>query len=651
MVRPAPPGGLRRKLIGLLTTFGIFAVASAAATICGTQWYMERATRDFETAVGFASHAQRLGVSLREQTLLLRGLADDQEHTVRPYFTARDDFQTLLRQLDLFSFDRSEETPWSRLLKLNDRFVVESDRCLQAMQDGRREEAQNIVAGPIENQLLPEMDTRLAEVRTQLDQRLNASSRTLADSSRSVLMMTVAVAALAAALVVAGAILIRRWLIRPIQELQHTAERFGTGDLTVRVAGTANDELGLLGRSMNEMARSLTRAQEELIASETKNRLLFQNLRDAVVLVDENARVVEYHDSDSGLLGMEGNEHVGRPLLDVWPDWRHVGCDWNAVLDAAIREGRRFRSLALELPDSASERSACIVDLLVYRVEYASARFAAIVLRNVTERSDLERRLRQAETMEAVGTLAGGLAHDFNNLLAGVIGNLSVLEGQVANEEQAERIRTAVRTCWQASGLSRRLLNFAGSAHGQPQAFGIDDAVRTILEALDPSFLEGIELVKDLELSAIVRMDRDQFTQSVLNLLRNAREAMPDGGRLTVSLEKSAERHPEGGRSEQLFVVLMIRDTGCGMTQDVQARVFEPFFTTKSRASHRGRGMGMAIVHAAIRNAGGFISLQSEPQCGTTFRIYLPISETLSPTQNELRPDADPVPPIVPHTT
>src|SRR3990167_5472438 len=139
-------------------------------------------------------------------------------------------------------------------------------------------------------------------------------------------------------------------------------------------------------------------------------------------------------------------------------------------------------------------------------------------------------------------------------------------------------------------------------------------------------------------------MDRDQFTQSVLNLMRNAREAMPDGGRLTVSIEKTTARHPEGGRTEQPFVVLVIRDTGCGMTHDVQARVFEPFFTTKSRASHRGRGMGMAIVYAAIRNAGGFIRLTSEPQRGTTFRIHLPIVETLSPKMDEPESEDAPAP-------
>lgn len=639
-------GSLRRKLVGLLTAFGLFAVVSAAATIYGTQSYIAGAARDFEAAVGFTAHAQRLGVLLREQTLLLRGLIADQGSAVRPYYTARDEFQTRLRQLDQFAAADDERPTWSRLLQLHDRLMDESDRCLAAIEAGRREEATAILAGPIEGELLPEMESRLAEARAQLDRRLNDSSRGLASSSRWVLATTLIVAGLAGGLVVMGAILIRRWLIQPVQSLRIAAERFATGDLTARVSLSASDELGLLAQAMNDMAGSLSRAQTDLVTAESKSRQLFQNVRDAVVLVDAKGLVTEYHDSDTGLLGVAGDQHLGRSLLEVWPRWKDAECDWSAVLDAAIREGRRYRAIGVELPAAASGRPSNIVDLLVFRVECGAAHLAAIVLRDVSDHTDLERRLRQAETMEAVGTLAGGLAHDFNNLLAGVIGNLSVLEGQLPNEEQAERIRAAVRTCWQASALSRRLLNFAGSAHGHPETFAVQEAVRSILEALDPSFLEGVEVVADLKEPAVVRMDRDQFTQSVLNLVRNAREAMPEGGKLTVALQRATARHPEGGRSEQPFVVLQIGDTGVGMSPEVQARVFEPFYTTKSRASARGRGMGMAIVYAAVRNAGGFIRLESEPGRGTTFRLFLPISESLSTTEDSREYEAPRMPSV-----
>jgi len=621
-------GGLRRKLVGLLSSFGVFAVAAAGATIYGTQSYISSAARDFEDAIASTYHAQHLGILLRQQTLSLHGLIEDRGNAVRPYFAAREEFSTMLRQLEPFLDEPNERANWSRLMELNDQLILESERCLAGAAEHRVDEASKILANTIEGKLIPELETRLSDARAHLDRHVSASSRALVTTSRIVLILTVGVGILAAGLVLFGAILIRQWLIRPVQRLQQAAEHFANGDLAHRIEITSNDELGLLANSMNEMAGSLTRAQGDLVTSETKSRQLFQNLRDAVVLVDDQGLIVEYHDSDAGLLGMAGTQHVGRPLLDVWPEWRKAECDWTTVIDAAIRDGKRYRASGIELPSAASSRPSSVVDLLVFHVEWRSSRLAAIVLRDVSDRMELERRLRQAETMEAVGTLAGGLAHDFNNLLAGVIGNLSVLEGQLPNENQAERVRAAVRTCWQASALSRRLLNFAGSAHGQPESFIVRDAVKMILEALDPSFLEGIELVADMGVEAIVRMDRDQFTQTVLNLLRNAREAMPDGGKLIVSLERVNTRHPEGSREEQPFVMLMVKDSGVGMPADVQTRVFEPFFSTKSRDSHCGRGMGMAIVYAAIRNAGGFIRVESEPQRGTTFRIFLPTSES-----------------------
>lgn len=623
-------GGLRRKLVGLLTAFALFAVISAAATIYGTQSYLAVASKDFESTLGFTAQAQRLGMLLREQVLLLRGLIAGQEDALRPFFAARSEFETLLRQLEQFATGEDERSTWSSLTQLHDRFIAESDRCLAAMDRQRAEEASKLLAGVLEGELLPKMESLLIDARGQLDRRFGSATRAVASTSRWVLGMTLIVAGLAGGWVVMGTILIRRWLIQPVHSLQQAAERFAAGDLSARVTLSSSDELGLLATTMNEMAASLTRAQADLVASEAKARQLFQNVRDAVVLIDAEGMVTEFHDSDTSLLGVTGGQHLGRPLLEVWPKWRDAECDWSAVLDAAIRDGRRYRAIGVELPAAASGRPSNIVDLLVFRVEWGAARLAAIVLRDVSDRTDLERRLRQAETMEAVGTLAGGLAHDFNNLLAGVIGNLSILESQLPREEQAERIRAAVRTCWQASALSRRLLNFAGSAHGHPETFAVDGAVRAILEALDPSFLEGVELNTDLREPAVVRMDRDQFTQSVLNLVRNAREAMPDGGMLTVSLHRATARHPEGGRVEQAFVVLAVGDTGVGMSPEVQARVFEPFYTTKSRASARGRGMGMAIVYAAVRNAGGFIRLESEPGRGTTFRLFLPVSESLS---------------------
>gem|GEM_PF-2002849 len=628
MTRPRSPHGLRRKLVGLLSAFGAFAFLVAIATIYGTQWYVGRAVAGFERAMSQTVRADRMHLALERQVFALHELIEGRDNATRAYFNSRDEFFTSLRQLASFA-GGDGKVVWSRLLGQTGGLTTACDQCLGFLQNGKQKAARDLFADHIESTILPELESRIVEAKTALDAQVNESTRHLAATSSQVLSLTLVIAGMAALLVIIGATLIRRWLLVPIRTLHDATDRFRHGDFDHQVSVAADDELGSLAQAMNEMARSVWVAQCDLASSETKHRLLFQELQDAVILVNHRREITEYHDGDSRLLGVDGTGPIGKTLLEVWPHWENAECDWNGVVDAAIQQGRRYRAIEVELQSEATGEQNRIADVLIYRVDSGEASHAAIVLRDVTERVQLQRKLRQAETMEAVGTLAGGLAHDFNNLLAGVIGTLSLLEGEVGIQRQTNRIRMAIRTCWQASALSRRLLNFAGSAHGEPQVFCIRDAVQLILDSLDPSFSEGIDLETRLGDSLLIRMDRDQFTQTLLNLLRNARDAMPDGGSLRVKLSQSRIANPGMRRGEHPHAVLTVSDSGVGMTRDVQARLFEPFFTTKSRSSHRGRGMGMAIVYSAVRNAGGFIQFESTPGQGTTFHLYLPICEAV----------------------
>ncbi len=627
MTSPGTSVGLRRRLVGLLAAFAVFAVGAATATIVGIQWRVEGTLLEFESTMGQTVRVDRLRVGLRDQMLSLRAVIDGQVDAVDPYFRSRETFISQVRQVAAFAPVDGDAERWPRLLKLANKVAEESDRCLALVQSGDREQANVALADRLESAVLPEIENELLAAMAALDELRNQATQKLATTTTQVLFLTVVVGVLAGSLVVVGAVMIRRWLIVPIDRLQTAAERYSRGDLAFRVDTGSDDELGALASTLNEMAQSLAQAQTQLQESESKHRLLFQNLRDAVVICDGAGRVVEYHDGETHLLGVAGDEHRGRPMLDVWPEWTQVGVDWALVIEAAVKEGRRFRAGDVDWPGDKAGESSLTVDLIVFRLEFGGTRLAAIVLRDVTERQRLQRKLRHAETMEAVGTLAGGLAHDFNNLLAGVIGSLSLLAGEVSNSRHADKIRSVVRTCWEAAGLSRRLLNFAGSAHGEPQVFCPSEAVTVIVDSLDPSFLEGVSLETNLDKQVLVRMDRDQFTQIVLNLVRNARDAMPDGGQMAIEIARAITRHPEEGRDERPFAVLVVADTGGGMTREVQSRIFEPFFTTKSRASRRGRGMGMAVAYSAVRNAGGFVQIDSTVGEGTTFRIHLPVCE------------------------
>jgi signal transduction histidine kinase/ActR/RegA family two-component response regulator len=261
---------------------------------------------------------------------------------------------------------------------------------------------------------------------------------------------------------------------------------------------------------------------------------------------------------------------------------------------------------------------------------------------------DAQSRLQRAEAMQATVTLAQGVAHDFNNLLTSATGTLALLEADLREAKQVERLRRAQRACWQAASLSRELLDFARGDRGHPQLLCLRETVDLILNSLEENFFEGVRLHCDLEPTVLVNVDCDQLTHIVLNLVQNAREAMPNGGELRIKvaaqgvpsrapsrlespLATPPERAAHSGRTPR-YGVLSVSDTGCGMTRQVERRIFEPFFTTKSRGARRGRGMGLAIVYAAVKNADGFIEVDSRVGVGTTFRVYLPLGEGALPS-------------------
>jgi nitrogen-specific signal transduction histidine kinase/ActR/RegA family two-component response regulator len=243
---------------------------------------------------------------------------------------------------------------------------------------------------------------------------------------------------------------------------------------------------------------------------------------------------------------------------------------------------------------------------------------------DVTERQRLEQQLRQAQKMEAVGRLAGGVAHDFNNLLTAILGSADLLLGRLPLDHpervEAEEIRKAAM--W-AADLTRQLLAFSRQQVLDPHVFDLSAVVANMdkmLRRLAPADITlRTRLAPDL---GAVRADPGQIEQVIMNLAVNACDAMPGGGTLTIETANvelgtgHAPVHP--GR----YVVLTVSDTGMGMSATTQAHVFEPFFTTKERG--KGTGLGLSTVYGIVKQSEGYVVLESEPGRGTTFRVYLP---------------------------
>ncbi|RME19044.1 MAG: response regulator, partial [Deltaproteobacteria bacterium] len=249
-------------------------------------------------------------------------------------------------------------------------------------------------------------------------------------------------------------------------------------------------------------------------------------------------------------------------------------------------------------------------------------------LRDITDKKRLEVQLLQAQKMEAVARLAGGVAHDFNNLLSVIIGRADMLMNELDGDSPLRKdIREILDAGRRAERLTRQLLTFSRRQVLQPEIIDLNEVVRGLSDFIARVLGEdvNVEFFTDAQLGGI-RADLSQLEQVLMNLVVNARDAMPEGGKLTIETanveldEQYARSHADvvPGR----YVMLAVSDTGIGMDEQTQQKIFEPFFTTKEEG--RGTGLGLATVYGIVRQCGGYIWVYSEPGKGTTFKIYFP---------------------------
>jgi nitrogen-specific signal transduction histidine kinase/CheY-like chemotaxis protein len=257
------------------------------------------------------------------------------------------------------------------------------------------------------------------------------------------------------------------------------------------------------------------------------------------------------------------------------------------------------------------------------QVEYIST-----VAHDLRDRKQLEAQLLQAQKMESIGRLAGGVAHDFNNMLTAIIGYTELAKSQLPQEhpvqQDLDNVHDAAR---RSAGLTRQLLAFARKQVITPRAVDLNDLISRIDTMLNRLLGEDIRLVMKLKTGlAPVLIDAGQFEQVLMNLAVNARDAMPNGGTLSIETadvsvdEAWCQQHPGATAGE--YGLVRVTDTGVGMSREVMAHLFEPFFTTKP--SGEGTGLGLAMCYGIVKQSGGTIWVSSEPGRGTTFEIYLP---------------------------
>jgi PAS domain S-box-containing protein len=366
---------------------------------------------------------------------------------------------------------------------------------------------------------------------------------------------------------------------------------------------------------LRESARCLAQAERFAHVGSWENDLV----ADRVTWSDETYRILGLTPDDRPLTAAEFRRHIHPEdlavQLEATAQAQRGGSRYEAQFRIVRPDGgvRVVRSTGQVVPDEAGRPVRA---------------FGAV--QDITDRLALEEQFRQAQKMEAVGRLAGGVAHDFNNFLS-VISTCTalVLETLMPLDPRREDLEEVQKAARSAAGLTRQLLAFSRREVVQPKLVSLEDAVAAAETLLRRLIGDGVHLTIGLSARpSFVHIDPGQLEQIVMNLAVNARDAMPGGGELSISTRvaeaSAAEVRARGIEGEGAFAVLSIRDSGVGMDERTRARIFEPFFTTKDLG--RGTGLGLATVYAIAKQSGGFVTVESEPGRGSTFEVHLPLT-------------------------
>ena len=487
--------------------------------------------------------------------------------------------------------------------------------------------------------LVREIDTELAAAR----QRLLSEVQQAQKGAAQILAATGCAGFLAAAFL---GILVTRSITRPLASLGRAAQALARGDFAPNLAIAGNDELANLGAVFNQTAQQLDSLYGQLRLSEAHFRSLIENAAELIVVVDRTGHVTYASPSSTRMLGYPPELLLGQPMQElVHPDMLPAAQE---LFGSASRDPS-WQPESFELRFRHQDGSYRIFEGVVTRLfDDPAVRGLVVNARDVSDRRmaeevlrEREEQLRQAQKMEAVGRLAGGVAHDFNNLLTVINGYsellLDAIEERDSRRRHVEDIRGAGE---QAVELTRQLLAFSRKQILQPQVLNLNEIVREVERMLRRLISEDITLTCNLDPAiGMVEADRHQIHQVLLNLCVNARDAMPQGGDLTICTtpvdgEAVAVRTalPASG-----WVRLSVTDTGLGMDEETRERIFEPFFTTKGQG--RGTGLGLATVYGIIRQTGGQIRVSSAPGRGSSFHIDLPTVDRTAEKAESVRPE------------
>jgi len=413
----------------------------------------------------------------------------------------------------------------------------------------------------------------------------------------------------------------------PLNRLTEGVRKLGRGEAVERLPEETSDEIGKLASAFNNMSESLSNREKALKESEEKYRRLFELESDALFLIkDKTGAILEINLTASRLYGYSREELLMMNERDLSVEYEDDRQPYpGKVISIPVCYHRKKDGTVFPVESAVTYFSWQGKDVRISAIRDISERITA-----EKERARLETKLRQAQKMEAIGTLAGGIAHDFNNIIGIIAVNTQLAMYDVPEAGQThENLEEILKACLRARDMVRQILAFSRKDEARVKPVMIVPLIKESIKLLKSSILATIEINQDIRSeSDIIMADSTQIHQILMNLFSNAAYALKEtGGIITVILDNIELVEGKPADCPDLipgkYLRLSVSDTGQGIPSDILDRVFDPYFTTKKVGE--GTGMGLAIAHGIVKSHGGAITVESEPGKGTTFQMLFPV--------------------------
>lgn len=369
-------------------------------------------------------------------------------------------------------------------------------------------------------------------------------------------------------------------------------------------------------------------AEQELKQTETFLRTLLDSVPDALFQVDNKGRIQGASVSAQKMFGYTEEELKGKSISRLFSPRQQPKVDSLLADISKTVKKQPLHPRTLEFAARRKNGKEFPAELVSGAMEWDEP-LRLLLIRDATQRHEMEAKLRQAQKMEVVGQLTGGVAHDFNNLLTAILGGLRLLEQEKLADPAGEYLQLALDSTKRAAELTNRLLTFSRQRVLEPTMLEVNQVIAGMETLLKRTLGGNIKVQFHANKQKLpCRADQNELENAILNLAVNARDAMPSGGDLTIETTRMKVGEKRAGRDEIApgeYALITISDSGLGMTEEVRQKALEPFYTTKGPG--KGTGLGLSTVFGFVRQSGGHLNIYSEPGVGTSIKIYLPVAE------------------------